>query len=68
MFGPETRGFGNSRIAHVATLKIVMSKGREFSVRFLNHPLFSGEAATLITTFFWKLADFFKQRIVNCKL
>jgi hypothetical protein len=45
-----------------------MSKRREFSVRFLNHLLFSGEAATLIATFFWKLAEFFKQRIVNCKI
>jgi hypothetical protein len=34
IFGPETRGFGNSRIAHVVTLKIVMSKGPEFSVEF----------------------------------
>jgi hypothetical protein len=34
IFGPETRGFGNLRIAHVLTLKIVMSKGREFSVEF----------------------------------
>jgi hypothetical protein len=43
--------------------KIVMSKGREFSAKFLNHPLFNREAATLITIFFlWKLDELLKQR------
>ncbi len=33
-FGFEIRGFENSRIALVVTLKIVMSKGQEFSLDF----------------------------------
>jgi hypothetical protein len=32
--GLEIRRFGNCRIAHAETLKFVMSKGQEFSVKF----------------------------------
>jgi hypothetical protein len=46
----EIPRFGNCRIAHVVTLKIVMRKGREFSIKYL--PLFNREAAVLITIFF----------------
>jgi len=49
--GLETRGFGNCRIAHVVTLKIVIYKGREFVLNLMLPLVLLRAAATLITIF-----------------
>jgi hypothetical protein len=36
-------------------------------LEIVDHPLFNGEAATLITYIFWKFEEFEKQRIGNCR-